>query len=333
MVMTLGELAEHIGATLRGDPGCAVHGVATLDSAGEGDVTFLFNRRYRKWLHITRATAVILAEGDLDDCAVSALVTENPYLGYARAAALLAPRDVVEPGVHPCAWVSPEAAVDASASIGPQAVIESGARIGQGVYIGPGCSVGRDAVVGDFSRLVANVTVCHGVKIGNRTCLHPGVVIGADGFGLARDQGRWIKIPQLGAVQIGNDVEIGANTTVDRGALKDTVVEDGVKLDNQIQIGHNVRIGEHTAIAACTGISGSTTIGKRCTIGGGVGMAGHLDIADDVTVLGGSNVTKSIRAAGTYTSVWPAEEKRSWWRKLARFNRLGRASGHGNETN
>ena len=332
MAVTLGELADHIGARLQGDAQCRVHRVATLDSACEGDVTFLFNRRYRKWLRLTRASAVILAEQDVGECAVSALVTENPYLGYARAAALLAPKEAVEPGVHPTAWVSPEALVDATASVGPHAVIEPGACIGQRVLIGPGCVIGRDAVIGDFSRLVANVTVCHGVTIGNRSCLHPGVVIGADGFGLAKDQGRWIKIPQLGSVQVGDDVEIGANTTVDRGALKDTIIEDGVKLDNQIQIAHNVRIGAHSAIAGCTGIAGSTTIGKRCTIGGGVGMAGHLEIADDVTVLGGSNVTKSIPVAGTYTSVWPAEEKRSWWRKLARFNRLGATSGGGDKT-
>lgn len=329
MAVTLGELADHIGASLRGDPEFLVRRVATLDSAGEGDVTFLFNRRYRKWLRITQASAVILAEGDLAECSVAALVTDNPYLGYARAAELLAPKETFVAGVHPTAWVSPEAVVDATASIGPHAVVEAGAHVGQQVLIGPGCVVGREVSIGAFTRLVANVTVCHGTRIGSRSCLHPGVVVGADGFGLARDQGRWIKIPQLGSVHIGDDVEIGANTTVDRGALKDTIIEDGVKLDNQIQIAHNVRVGAHSAIAGCTGIAGSTTIGKRCTIGGGVGMAGHLDIADDVTVLGGSNVTKSIPAAGTYTSVWPAEEKRSWWRKLALFNRLGRAPRRG----
>ncbi len=324
--LTLARLAEQIGAELKGDPDTIVSRVDTLDHAGEGAVTFLFNRKYRKFLEVTHASAVILGPEDAAACPVSTLVMANPYLGYARAASLLDPHAVAaEAGIHPSACIDSSAVIDASASIGPHVVVEAGARIAEHVVVGPGCVIGRAARIGPYTRLLANVTVCHACSLGSRGVIHPGAVIGADGFGLARDGDAWLKVPQLGAVQLGDDVEIGANTTIDRGALKDTVIGNGVKLDNLIQIGHNVRIGEHTAIAGCAGISGSTVIGRRCMIAGGVGIAGHLEIADDVTITGMSLVTKSIPKAGIYSSSWPAEESLGWRKKLARFRRLGRA--------
>ncbi len=329
MAVRLGELAEHLGAELHGDPDVLIRSVATLDSAACGDVSFLFNRRYRKFLAVTGASAVILSDADRAVCPVAALVTENPYLGYARATALLYPDPGVIAGVHTTAQVAESAEVDESAAIGAYCVVGDGAIIGPGADIGPSCVIGPRVRIGAYTRLSARVTILAEATLGSRCLVHPGVVIGADGFGLARERGVWIKIPQIGSVHIGDDVEIGANTTIDRGALKDTVIEDGVKLDNQIQIGHNVRIGAHTAVAGCVGISGSTRIGKRCTIGGGAGFAGHIEICDDVVIGGASSVTKSIRKPGTYSSVWPAKEALQWRRSVGRFNRLGRSPASG----
>lgn len=321
MGCTLGEIAKHIGAEARGDTDCVVHGVAPLERAQAGELSYLSSERYRKYLPATQASAVILAPQDAPHCAVTALVMDNPELGYARAAALLA-TPPAQRGIHPTAWISPTAQVHASAWIGPQCVIEAGAKIASGVSIGPGCVIGEDASIGEDSRLLAHVTVCHGSIIGRRALIHPGAVIGSDGFGLASDHGAWVKIPQLGRARIGDDVEIGANTTIDRGALDDTVIEDGVKLDNQIQVAHNVYIGAHTAIAGCVGIAGSARIGRRCRIGGGVGIAGHLEITDDVTVTGMSLVSKSIRTPGVYSSSVPAEPVAAWNKQLARLRRL-----------
>jgi len=330
MTITLGELAAAIDAVLDGDPHVRVRRVATLDQAGAGDVSFLYDRRYRRFLGITGASAVILAPGDAAQCVAAKLIVDDPYLGFARAATVLHPPAPVVPGVHPSAWVSPQAQVSAGARVGAQAVIERGARIGDGADVGAGCLVGEDAVIGEFTRLHAGVTVCHGVRIGRRCIVFEGAVIGADGFGLARDGERWMRIPQIGSVQIGDDVEIGANTTVDRGTLRDTVIEHGVKIDNLVQIGHNCRIGAHTAIAGCAGISGSVTVGRRCLIGGGVGLAGHLEVADDVVLTGFTMVTKSIRRPGTYSSGWPSRDARQWRREVAALRRLG-ARGGGTE--
>lgn len=324
MAVTLAELARHIGAELHGgEPDQPLQRVATLDNAGPGDVAFLVDPRYRKFLKVTRASVVILAPDMLEECPVPALVTDNPYLGYARAVQFLLPAIAAPSGQHPTAVVSSEATVSDSAYIGPHCTVERGAEIGPGAFLGPACIIGEGSSVGGHSRLLARVTLGPGVSLGSRCLLHPGAVIGADGFGLAKDGERWVKIPQLGGVRIGDDVEIGANTTVDRGALKDTVIEDGVKLDNQIQVGHNCRIGAHTAVAACTGISGSTVIGRRCTIGGGVGINGHISIADDVTITGMSMITRSINKAGVYSGGWPAEDNRSWTHSVARLRRLG----------
>ena len=319
---TLGELAVRFGLGLKGEPGLRISRVATLSHADAGALSFLANTRYRRQMESTRATAVLLGPGDAAACPVAALIDPNPYLAYARIADLLHPQAPSATGIHPSAVVSAVARIADSASIGPLAVIEDGVEIGERVIVGPGCIVQRGARIGADSRLTARVTVYAGVRIGRRCIVHAGAVIGADGFGFAPDAGTWVKVPQVGSVQIGDDVEIGANTTIDRGAIDDTVVEHGVKLDNQIQVGHNVTIGAHTAIAGCVGISGSTTIGKRCMIGGGVGIAGHLTIADDVVVTGCSLVSASIRQAGSYSSGMPTVETRLWRRMVAHLRRL-----------
>ena len=322
MKLSLGELAERIGADLRGDAHQVVERLATLQRAVPGEVSFLANARYRQHLSMTRASAVILSPRYSDACPVDALLMENPYLGYARAAAALNPQTDSPRGLHPSAWISAEAGIHRSAWVGPQAVVEAGARVAAGSYIGPGCMVGAEATIGEDCCLVANVTLCRGVRLGRRVQVHPGAVIGADGFGLAEDQGRWVKIPQLGSVIIGDDVEIGANTTVDRGALEDTVIEAGVKLDNLVQVGHNCRIGEHTAVAGTTGIAGSVSIGRRCRIGGGVGINGHIELADEVQVTGRSVVAQSITEAGVYSSGVPLQETRAWRRNYLRYRQL-----------
>jgi UDP-3-O-[3-hydroxymyristoyl] glucosamine N-acyltransferase len=293
--VSLDELAALVGAELRGDGTCRVYRVAGLKQATAGAVTFLGNTKYRKHLAGTRASAVILAPQDADACPVAALVSSNPYLTYARTAELLNPLPPVVGGRHATAVVAASARVDPSASVGPGAVIEDEVTIGARVLVGPGCVIGRGSQVGEDSRLVARVTLCHGTMVGRRVLIHPGAVLGSDGFGLAKDGEVWVKVPQLGRVRVGDDVEIGANTTIDRGALADTVIHDGAKLDNQIQIAHNVEIGAHTAIAACVGISGSTRVGRNCSLGGGVGLAGHLEFADNVAITGQSLVTRSFQ--------------------------------------
>jgi UDP-3-O-[3-hydroxymyristoyl] glucosamine N-acyltransferase len=320
--MTLGELAVRFGCELEGDPGTEVDSVATLQNAGPRSITFLANPKYRRLLAATRAAAVVLDARSAEACPVAALISANPYATYARVAALLHPESTWPAGVDAGAHISADARVAASASIAAGVVIEAGVRIGERVRIGPGCVVMRASSIGDDTRLSANVTICHGVRIGARVLIHPGAVIGADGFGLAPERGAWIKVPQVGSVRIGDDVEIGANTTIDRGAIEDTVIEEGVKLDNQIQIGHNVQIGAHTAIAGCTGVSGSTVIGRRCMIGGMVGFAGHLSVCDDVVITGLTLVSHSIRKPGVYSSGLPADEARRWRRNAVRLRHL-----------
>lgn len=320
---SLGELAVRFGLELRGSPALRVSHVATLSQATEGALSFLANSRYRKHLGSSRATAIVVAPADVDACPVAALVDPNPYLAYAQIATLMYPVAPTTAGIHPSAVVASDARIAASAWLGPLCVIEAGADIGERVKVGAGCTILAGARIGNDTQLMPRVTLYPAVSIGARCLLHAGAVIGADGFGFAPDQGTWFKVPQVGSVQIGDDVEIGANTTIDRGAIEDTIVENGAKLDNQIQVGHNVVIGAHTAIAACTGISGSTTIGKRCMIGGMVGFAGHLTIADDVTVTGCSLVSASIREAGSYSSGMPTVETRAWRRMVANLRRFG----------
>lgn len=336
MGATLGELAVRYGCELRGDPGQRIERVATLASAGPGDLAFVANPRYRRELATTRAGAVVLDEASAAASPVPVLIAQNPHATYARIATQLHPPPHAPAGIHPSALVAPDATVDASAHVGACAVVGAGARIGARAFLGPHSIVGERAAVGADCRLVARVTLCDGVTLGERCILHPGVVLGADGFGLAPDRGTWVKVPQLGTVRVGSDVEIGANTTIDRGALEDTVIEDGVKLDNQIQIGHNVRIGAHTAMAACVGVSGSVTIGRRCMIGGAVGIAGHLTIGDDTVVTGLSLVSRSLAGGGVYSGAIPAEDARTWRRLVGRFKRLDkraaeRTGGSGEE--
>jgi len=323
MGLTLGSLAVRHGCELHGDPDAVVDRVGTLGGAQPGALTFLANPHYRPKLAQTKASAVVLAQEDAAACPVACLVAMNPYLTYARIAAELHPPPPLQPGIASGAWIDPAAVIGAGSQVEHGAVVGARARLGERVYIGPGVSVGADCSIGDDSRLMAGVSLYDRVRIGRRGLLHAGVVIGADGFGIARDStGAWIKVPQVGTVLIGDDVEIGANTSIDRGAIEDTVIGDGVKLDNQIQIGHNVTIGAHTAIAALTGISGSTTIGSRCIIGGHCGFAGHITIADDVVITGGAKVTNSIRRPGLYGGVLPADEARRWRKNAVRFGQL-----------
>lgn len=322
MAVSLVELAGHLGAELHGDPELRVCGIGTLQGAKPGDVSFFANPRYRSQLKSTKASAVILAADALSLCPVAALVLDNPYLGFARAAAFFAPRKARPVGIHATAWVSPDAVVHESAWIGPHSSVAAGAHIGQGVMIGPGCVIGEHALIAEETHLVARVTLCQAVRVGKRCLFHPGVVIGADGFGIANDSGVWVKVPQLGGVRIDDDVEIGANSTVDRGAIEDTVIEQGVKIDNQVQIGHNVRIGAHTAIAGCVAIAGSVRIGRRCGIGGAASIAGHLEIADDVYLTAASEVSKSISRRGIYSSGMPVQDNQMWRKNIARFRHL-----------
>jgi len=323
MVLSLSELAQQLGAELRGDGAVNITGIAALPQARNGDVSFLANPRYRRLLGATRASAVILAEADAAAARTAVLVCDNPYAAYARAVALLHPQPAPPPpGIDASARVDASADIDSGASVGPGCIVEAGARLGPGVVLGPACIVGAGVSIGADSRLVARVTLLAAARIGRRAVLHPGVVIGSDGFGMAQVGGRWEKVPQIGSVCIGDDVEIGANTTIDRGALGDTVIEDGVKIDNQVQVAHNVHIGAHTAIAGCVGISGSARIGRHCTLAGGVGLVGHLEIADDVHITGMTMVTHSIGRPGTYSAGTPLMENREWRRNAVRMKQL-----------
>ncbi len=323
MSYRLSQLAEYIGARLEGDPHCEIDNIATLQNAKPGSISFLSNYRYRRYLQDTKASAVILSEAILAECPVAALVTDNPYLAYAKIAELLADKpERKPPGIHRSAIVDSSADIDATASIGPFCVVEQGVHIGAEAVLGPSCVIGRNSKIGARTHLVSGVTICPETIIGKNCNLLPGAVIGGDGFGLAQDNGKWVKIQQFGRVIIGNDVDIGANTTIDRGALDDTVIEDGVKLDNHIQIGHNVRIGAHTVIAGCVGIAGSANIGAYCTIGGAAGISGHIKIADHVTITAYSRVGRTLRKPGSYTSGTPLEPTRDWQKNSARLRHL-----------
>ncbi len=319
---TLGEIAEITGAELDGDPDSKISRVSSLQTVKAGEITFLANKRYARYLKNTVATAVILSAEYKYLCPVQTLVCDDPYLAFARILRHMQPCAGFAPGIHPAACTSEQCSIDRSAHIAANAVIGEGARIAGQAFIGPGCVIGKDVIVGENTRLVANVTLCDGVQIGNNGLFHPGVVIGSDGFGIVNDHGKWLKIPQTGRVLIADDVEIGANTTIDRGALVDTVIEDGVKIDNQVQIGHGVKIGAHTAIAGCVAIAGSVVIGKRCMIGGQSAITGHIEIADDVVITGMSGVSNSINKAGVYSSGIPVTENAIWRRNIARFRNL-----------
>lgn len=319
---TLSELAKKCDARLQGDPDRLVSGLNTLQDAQSHELSFLANPAYARYLGSTRAGAVILSPQMAESFVGNALVLDNPYLGYAKLSSCFATDRGASAGIHPSAVVADSANIDPSAAIGANVVIEAGVSIAADVRIDAGTVVGHDSVLGAGVHLHRNVTVCHGVTIGERTIIHCGAVIGSDGFGNAHTDGRWHKITQIGGVVIGCDVEIGANTCIDRGALGNTEIHDGVRLDNLIQIAHNVVIGENTAIAASVGISGSTRIGKNCTVAGAAGFAGHLTIADGTFISGMAMITRSIPKAGSYSSGTGFMESREWRKNAVRFRQL-----------
>ncbi|MCD9005406.1 UDP-3-O-(3-hydroxymyristoyl)glucosamine N-acyltransferase [Luteimonas sp. XNQY3] len=319
---TAGALAQRFGLVVNGAPETSVSGVATLAAATGEQLAFLSNPRYRPQLAETTAGIVVLREADADGYAGTALIAKDPYVAYAKIAALFDPASDAPAGIHASAVVDPSAQVDASASIGPHVSIGARSVIGAGATIGAGCVIGEDCIVGDGSRLIARVTLVKRVRLGARVTIHPGAVLGSEGFGLAMDAGRWINVPQLGGVVVGDDCDIGANTTIDRGALDDTTLAEGVRLDNLIQIGHNVRIGAHTAIAGCVGIAGSTKIGSYCLLAGKVGIAGHLEICDRVVVHAMTMVSASITEPGEYSAGIPAQPTREWRKNAVRIRQL-----------
>ena len=323
MSVSLGELAVRFGCELRGDPHTRIERVGTLAQAQAGSLAFLANPRYRAQLADTAASAVILTAAAAASCPTAMLVCENPYAMYARIAQLLNPVPAFAPGIHPSAVVAASARIHESACVGALAFVGEAVEVGPRAVVGPGCVLLAGVRLAEDVRLVARVTLGAGTVVGARSVLHPGVVLGADGFGFAPERGSWVKVPQLGVVRLGADVEVGANTTIDRGAIEDTVIEDDVKIDNLVQIGHNVRIGAHTVIAGCTGVSGSTTIGKRCLIGGAVGISGHINIVDDVVATGFSAIANSLAKPGLYSSTLPVEEARTWRRLQGHFKRAG----------
>jgi UDP-3-O-[3-hydroxymyristoyl] glucosamine N-acyltransferase len=322
----LGEIVSRLGGELVGDAATEVRGLATLRGARAGELSFLVQPKYRADLAATRASAVILPESERDATSLPRIVCRDPYAYFARVSQLFNPPPEAVPGVHPAAVVAPDADVPPSASVGAGCVVERGATLGERVVLGAGSYVGERAAIGADSVLHPRVVIYPGCIVGARTIVHAGAVIGADGFGFAPHDGKWVKIAQTGRVVIGDDVEIGANTSIDRGAIEDTVIGDGVKLDNQIQVGHNCRIGAHSAIAGCVGIAGSTTIGRHCMIGGAAMIGGHLSVADRTVIAGGTVVTKSIDRADTYASVIPATEVREWRRTVALMRGLARMS-------
>jgi UDP-3-O-[3-hydroxymyristoyl] glucosamine N-acyltransferase len=322
MSATLRELADQFSCRLYGDPDRVVTRVGTLSGAGPDAISFLANPLYRPQLASTRAGAVILADKERTESPTACLVHERPYLVFARIATYLHPERAPTPGVHPSAVIAATARVAPSAEVGAHVVIGAGSEVGESAVVGSGSVLGTDVVIGAGTRLVARVAVLDRVRIGARCIVHAGAVIGSDGFGFAPNAGTWLKIPQVGSVVIGDDVEIGANTTIDRGTIEDTVIEDGAKLDNLVQIAHNVRVGEHTLMAAMSGAAGSTKIGKRCMIAGGASLIHQIEVCDDVTILFRSLVTKSIDKPGTYSGVLPADEAKKWRRTVARFRNL-----------
>lgn len=323
MVWTLSALAAKVNGQFIGEADFPINKVGTLQHAGADAISFLANTKYRKFLKNTQAGAVIITAANADSVIGNAIVVDDPYVAYAKIATILNPPSrVAEPGIHASAVVESTAKIDPSAAIGPQCYIGADVVVAANVQIGPGCILEHDVSVGANSILVAKVTLCRGVSVGQRVKIHPGVVIGSDGFGIALDQDKWINVPQVGRVQIGNDVDIGANTTIDRGAIDDTVIGQGVKLDNQIQIGHNVIIGEHSVIAGCVGIAGSTQIGSHCAIGGGTCITGHIEICDGVQLTGMSMVTKSISQPGSYSSGIPVEPTQDWHKNVVRYRQM-----------
>lgn len=326
MQRTLKELTELLNGQLLGDADVVISSIATLKNAEPNQISFLDNLKYRAQMINTRAGAVILKQAYSEECPVNAIVVDNPYLAYAKVAELFSSRKVPKAGIHPTAVIGDNCQIDDSVAIGPRVVIGDNVILKANVIIDAGSVIGDNCQIGQGTRLFANVTLYENIIIGERCCFHSGAVIGADGFGLANDRGRWHRVPQLGRVIIGNDVDVGANTAIDRGAIEDTRLDDGVKLDNLIQIGHNVQIGAHTAIAGCTGIAGSTKVGKHCLIGGAACITGHIEIGDQVFISGMTGVRNSIDAPGLYSSALSAMPEHQWRKNVVRLKKLDELS-------
>lgn len=321
-MLSLGEVAELIGAECRGDKSITVHSVADIQSAGPGQISFITDQKYLGYLAACKASAIISSTEIISEYSGNLLLMDNPYLGYAKSAQLFDTTPQASSGIHSSAIIADDAKVAASASIAAFVVIDSGCSIGENVSIGPGCYLGKNVTIGEGSRLFSGVNLYHNINIGKRALLHSGCVIGSDGFGFANDSGAWVKIPQLGGIVIGDDFEAGANCTIDRGALNDTFIGNGVKLDNLVHIAHNVKIGDATAMAATTGVAGGTTIGKGCTLAGRVSVIGHLEICDNVHLTVSSLLTRSIYEPGVYSSGDIAQSNKEWKRKTARLRQL-----------
>lgn len=321
---SLKELAQLVDAGFHGDPDTQVSGIATLEHAQPGDLSFFSNRKYHKYLSSTEASVVILKPDDLQQCpaSASAIVTDDPYLSYAKIASWLTADNHHSAAVQSTAVIGQGCSLGENVTLGANVVIGQNCSIADNVVLDAGCVIADGVSIAENSHLYPNVSIYYNVRIGKNAIIHSGVVIGSDGFGIANDKGQWIKVPQLGSVVIGDNVEIGSNTTIDRGAIEDTIIENGVKLDNLIQVAHNVHIGEHTAIAGCVGIAGSTSIGRHCAIGGGAGILGHLTITDHVHITATSLVTKSISKPGVYSSGTPLQENAQWHKNFARFKQL-----------
>jgi UDP-3-O-[3-hydroxymyristoyl] glucosamine N-acyltransferase len=319
---SLDEISKKIHAQLKGDPQCRIDRAEPLHVAKSGAISFLASARYRSFLTDTQASAVILRAEDAEKCKVNVLITSNPELAFSQLLNFLYPGPPIAPGIHASAVIGENCQIDPSATVGPHCVIGDRVRIGARTVIGAGSVIEEDSQIGEYCRVYSRVTLYHGVIVGDRVIIHSGAVVGADGFGLAHDGRQWIKIPQIGRVVIGDDVEIGANTTIDRGALQDTVIGQGVKIDNLVQIGHNVKIGEHTAIAGCVAIAGSTEIGRNCMFGGSASLAGHLEITDGVILTGTAAVGQSIPEPGVYSSGVGVQKNSLWRRNMLRFYQL-----------
>ncbi len=318
----LQQLADHIHAEVLGDNSLTIASINTLNDARAGEITFLSNPKYKTDLLTTQATAVILSADVAEQCPVAALVVDNPYLGFARIAQLLDTTPIEPQHIHPKACIHSDAKVASGVSIGACAVIESNAVIEQGASIGAGCYVGRGSIIGENTRLFPNVTLYHDVQIGRNGIVHSGTVIGSDGFGFANDKGEWVKIPQIGKVIIGDNFECGANCTIDRGAIHDTVIGDGVKFDNLCHVAHNVKMGSRTAMAAYSGVAGSSNVGNNCTLAGRSTILGHIDIVDDVHITAGSQASKSITQPGIYSASIPLMQNKEWRKNMVRLKQL-----------
>ena len=320
--ITLAKLAEKLGATVHGNGDVIVHSIASMNKAREGDITFLSNAKYRKQLAECQASAVIVKEADVEFCQSNALIMRDPYLGFALAAQALDTTPAPATDIAPSAYIAADAIIGKGVAIGHNAVVESKAVIADGAIIGSGCFIGQEAKIGENTKLWANVSIYHRVEIGKSCLVQAGTVIGSDGFGYANDRGTWVKIPQLGTVIIGDNVEIGANAAIDRGAIDNTIIESNVIIDNHIQIAHNVQIGSGSAMAGGTIVAGSTKIGKHCIIGGGSVINGHIEITDGVTITGMGMVMRGISEKGMYSSGIPLQPNKEWRKTATRVHKI-----------